>query len=110
MYNPAAVNDAANWIVFIAIIPTLFATISYGIMAPWYRTALGSILFSFLASVTSVLVFVLTRRLWGMFFGYEVIAFVVYSWFALSVTAFLVIFYAERRRAGLLELPLRRRD
>lgn len=110
MYDPAVVNEIANWIVLIAIGPFLLSSLAYGILAPWYRTLLGVTLFGLLVSITAVLGFVFTRRVWGAYWGYEWFAIVIYSSLTFFATAFLVIFFVEWGRAGLLELPLRRRD
>lgn len=110
MYDPAAVNEIANLIVFVAAIPFFLSTIAYGILAPWYRSLLGVTLFGLIASVTGVLIFVFTRRIWGDYWGYEWVAIGVYTSLTTFAFAFLAIFLVERRRAGLLELPLVRRE
>lgn len=110
MYIPSAVNETANWIVLVAAIPFLVATISYGTLAPWYRSLLGTTMFSLLGSITSVLLFVFARRVWKEFWGYEWFAIVVYSLLFISAAAFVVVFYVEFRRAGLLVFSIRRRE
>ena len=52
---------------------------------------------------------VVTRRLWGAYWGYEWLAIVVYPASAFFMTTFLIIFFVERRRAGLFEFSIRRR-
>lgn len=109
MYDPSAINEVANWIVLVAAIPFLIATLSYGTLAPWYRTLLGTSLFSLLASFTAVLLFVFSRRVWKEFWGYEWLAIGIYSLLFASITAFVIVFYVEFRRAGLLVFSIRRR-
>lgn len=106
MYNPSAVNEIANWIVLAASIPASVAALAFSFLSPWYRTWLGFIVWGWLVSIASVLIFVFSRRMWGDYFGYEWAAVAVYTSFAFFTTAFLLIFFVERRHADLLELPL----
>lgn len=110
MYDPNAINEIANWIVLVAALPFAAATLSYGVLAPWYRSLLGSTMFSLLASITAALGFVFARRLMGAFWGYEWFAIVIYSMLFLSALTFVTVFYVEFRRAGPLVFPIRRRD
>lgn len=109
MYQPEVVNDIANWIVIAAVIPFALFTILYGVLAPWYKTLLGFVLFGLIGTTTAVLFFALLRRWIGAFPGYEWWAIGIYSSLTLFATAFLVIFFVERRRAPLLELSVKRR-
>lgn len=110
MYNPEAVNDVANWIVLVSVFPFAFLTAVYGVLTPWYKSLLGVTFFGLLASITSVLAFIWTRRLWGDYMGYELIAVTVYSLLTIFVLAFIAIFFVERNRAGLLVFSTRRTD
>ena len=110
MYDPSAVNDVANYIVLVAAIPAAIFTVLYGILAPWYRTWLGATLFGLIASIAAVLTFVMVRRWLGDFPGYEWWAIGVYSTFLFFMLSFIAIFIVERRRAGLLVFPIRRRE
>lgn len=107
-YDPSAVNDIANWIVISAAIPFALFTILYGLLAPWYRTLLGSVLFGLIFFITMVLLFILARRWWGDFWGYEWFAIGIYSMLTLFATMFLLIFIRERRGSDLLEMPVNR--
>ena len=110
MYDPSVVNDAASWIVLAAAVPAAIFTILYGILAPWYRTWLGTTLFGLIASIAAVLIFVTVRRWLGAFPGYEWWAIGVYSAFLFFMLSLIVIFIVERRRAGLLVFSIRRRE
>lgn len=110
MYDPAAVNEIANIIVFIATLPFLLSTLAYGLLAPWHRSLLGTTLFGLLASSTAVLAFIFSRRVWGAYWGYEWVAIIAYTSLTAFATALLLMFFVERDRAGLLEFPLIRRD
>lgn len=110
MYDPSTVNDAATWIIFLGAIPACLFVLLYGFLAPWYRSLLGFTLFGLMASIAAILVFVVLRRIFGAFPGYEWWAVGVYSIFGIFITALSVIFVVERRRAGLLVFLIRRRD
>lgn len=110
MYDPHAVNDFANWLVIVAALPFVLSTLVYGILAPWYRTLLGTTLFGLLFSISSVLIFVFTRRVWGEYWGYEILANAIYGMLLVFASAFLAILIVERGRAGLLTFSIRRRE
>lgn len=109
MYQPELVNDVANWIVLVAVVPFSIFTILYGILAPWYRSYLGAVMFGLIASTTGVLGFVLARRLFGEFPGYEWWAITLYSLLTFFALSFLIIFIVERRNSQLIGLPISRR-
>lgn len=109
LYNPAAINDVASWFALLASIPAAIAALSFSFLVPWYRTWLGFSIWGWLTSTVAVLIFVVTRRFWGAYWGYEWLAIVVYSALAFFMTTFLIIFFVERRRASLFEFSIRRR-
>ena len=63
-----------------------------------------------IASIAAVLTFVMVRRWLGDFPGYEWWAIGVYSTFLFFMLSLIAIFIVERRRAGLLVFPIRRRE
>lgn len=109
-YNPEVINDVANWFALVASIPSVIGAVSYSLLAPWYRTWLGVVIWGWLTSIALVLVFIVSRRFFGAYWGYEIIAVIVYPSFAFFTTAFMVVFYVERRHDELLSLPLKRHN
>lgn len=107
--NPEAVNDVANWIALTAIIPFLAATLIYGFRAPWYRSLLGVAMFGLWSSITLLLGFILTRRFWGDYSGYHVVAVVLYTYFTVVGVAVLGSLIVELRRGGVLIIPINRK-
>lgn len=103
------INNMANWIALSALIPFGIASIVYGAGAPWYKTILGSAMFAWLTSVDVVLLVVLARRWFGAYPGYEWVAITAYSYLTLAGVAVAAVMIVERRRAGYLTFPIRRR-
>lgn len=107
--TPEQINDVANWIALAAFIPFLFATFIYGTRAPWYKSLLGVSMFGLWSSTTFLIGFVLTRRFWGDYAGYHIVAVVLYSYFFLAGLGILGSLVIELRRGGVLIIPIRRK-
>lgn len=107
--SPSQINDIANWIALSAVIPFLGYTITYGSGSPWYRSLLGTVMFGLGAAISLVLGYVTVRRWFGDFPGYEYWSIGIYTLLAIVGWAMWAIVIVERRRAPLLQIPLKRK-
>lgn len=107
--SPDQINAIANWIALSAIVPYAGYTLTYGLASPWFRSLLGIVMFSMGAAITLVLGYVTVRRVFGDFPGFEWWSIAIYSLLALAGYALWAIVIVERRRAPLLQIPLKRK-
>lgn len=107
--TPSEINEVANWIALFAIIPFALATLTYGLLAPWYKSLLGVSMFGLFASITIVLSVVLARRWFHEYPGYEWVAIVAYTLLVISGLAIFSVLVVELGRAGVLQIQLRRK-
>ncbi len=109
MTTAEQINDAATWLVIAGIVPSLAFTLIYGFGSPWYRSALGVVMFLLGLSLTTVLGIVLGRRLFGEYPGYQWVAIGGYSLLLVAMVGLAVIVIIERRSASTaLSFPLRK--
>jgi len=104
-----SINDIANWIALSAAIPFAGYWLTYGLGSPWYRSWLGVVMFGLGASIVLVLSYVTVRRMIGNFPGYEYWSLTIYSLLAVFGWGLWTIVIVERRRAPLLQIPLKRK-
>lgn len=97
------INNIANYIVILAIIPFGLFTLLYGLLSPWWKSLLGITMFCLGLSLTSVLAVVVARRWFGAYPGYEWVAIGVYSFVTLTAIGLVVIYLVERTRRPILE-------
>lgn len=100
------INDFANYIALAAFVPFFLATLIYGTRAPWYRSLLGVSMFGLWSSITLLIGFIITRRFWGDYWGYEWVAVCLYTYFFLVGLAILSTLIYELRRGGVLIIPI----
>lgn len=91
------INDYAGYIAFAAVVPLLVATAVYGFGSPWYRSWLGRTIFAQWASLCAIFIYILSRRFWGEFAGFEWWAVCLYSVLFLAFTAMAILVIIERR-------------
>lgn len=108
--TPEQINDIANWIAVAAVIPFAGYWTTYGIGSAWWRSPLGWVMFALGAAITVTLGYVAVRRAFGDFAGYEWWSIAIYSLLNLVGYALWAIVIVERRRATLLQIPLKRKD
>lgn len=109
--TPDQVNDLATIGTTAAFAASLTFCAIYGLGSPgWWRSLLGMSYFASGASLALVLGFVLSRRLWGAYwgYGYAIIGVSVYTLLALACVGQVAIVVYERRRRPLLQIPLRK--
>jgi len=92
-----AINEIAGYIALAAVLPLLVATAVYGFGSPWYDSWLGRTIFAQWASLIAIFVYILTRRFWGEYPGFEWWAVCLYSLLFLAFTAMAAIVIIERR-------------
>lgn len=107
--TPSEINDTANFIVLVAALPYLLFSVTYGLRDDWYKTYLGTIMWGLVTSQALVLLFIISRRWFGEYPGYEWVAVVLYSSLTVFAWLFYIIFLIERRRSSILEMPMTRR-
>jgi uncharacterized membrane protein YcjF (UPF0283 family) len=90
-------------------IPWFLFTVIYGLLSPWFRSLLGTVMFLLGLSITLVFANIVARRVWGEFAGYEWWALGIYAFGLLTATAFVVIVVVELARGGVLTILLKRK-
>lgn len=106
--TPADINDIANFIVLLAVIPFALFSITYGTRDPWRSTYLGIIMFGLVTSQAVVLAFIISRRWLGEYPGYEWVAITLYSSLTVFAWLFYGIYLVERRRSEIMQFPVSR--
>lgn len=81
----------------LAAVPALLIVLVYGIGSPWWGSWLGRVIFVKWLSVFSVIGYILARRGFGEFPGYEWWSVGVYALFFVAMWATLVEILIERR-------------
>jgi hypothetical protein len=107
--TPDQINDIANFIVLLAVIPYALFSLTYGLRDPWRSTYLGVIMFGLVTSQALTLAFIISRRWFGEYPGYEWVAIVLYSSLTVFAWLFYAIFLVERKRADIMQFPVARR-
>lgn len=107
--TPAEINDVANYIVLLAVIPFALFSLTYGVRDPWRTTYLGVIMFGLVTSQALTLAFIISRRWFGEYPGYEWVAVVLYSSLTVFAWLFYGIFLIERRRSDIMQFPVARK-
>lgn len=97
MFNITA-EDVANFVAMASGAPVILFTLIYGILVRWYRTLLGTSVFSLFLSFALLFSMIILRRTVGEFPAYDYIAISVYSFMLLSFSFFLWVFLLERKR------------
>lgn len=95
--NTEHVNEIAGFVLALAAIPAVATAFIYGLGSPWWQSTLGRVMFAKWTTVALVLVFVVARRTWGDFPGYEWLALVIYSFTLVTFTATTIEVIIERR-------------
>jgi hypothetical protein len=107
--TPDQINDMANFIVLLCAIPYVAFSLTYGTRDHPWGTYLGVIMWGQGTSLALVFLFIISRRWFGEYWGYEWVAVILYS----SLTAFAWLFYGiylvERRRSPIMTIPLTQR-
>lgn len=98
-YEPEAVNELALIPLFAGMMFAAAAGAVYGIGSRWWESLLGVAFFGIMIASALPIAVVLGRRLFDKYPGYEWVALGVYSLWALSWVAMLIIILVERRRA-----------
>lgn len=91
-----AVNDFAGFLLALTAVPAIATAIIYGFGAPWWTSWLGRVIFSKWLAVALVFVFILSRRWFGDYPGYEWIAVAVYGFTLVTFTATTIEVIVER--------------
>lgn len=108
--NSAQINDFANLIVIGCFIPYFLFSFTYGTKDHPWGTYLGVIMWGQGTSLALVFGFIISRRWFGEYPGYEWIAVILYSSLLVFAWLFYVIYLIERRRSSILQFPLGRRE
>jgi hypothetical protein len=106
------INDLASIPALLMAIPWFLFTIIYGVLAPWYKSLLGSVMFTLGLSISLVFGNVLARRWFGEYPGYEWWALGIYTFGFLTGVAFVSIVIYEIYRGGanaVLQILLKRK-
>lgn len=102
-------NGIAGVLVLTGSVPIAGATLTYGFGSPWWRSWLGRVMFGLFLALVVVFAFALTRRTFGEYPGYGVVALVVYGYISVTLWAVWLIILVERRKpAPRGQLPLRK--
>lgn len=96
-YDPEAVNQVAGLIALATVVPLLVGTLVYGLGSAWWKSWLGRVIFTKWVTLVLVFAFVLTRRAFGNFPGYEWVSLGLFSLLFLAYTANTVVVIIERR-------------
>lgn len=91
------INELAGFILTLAAVPAVATAFIYGLGSPWWQSWLGRVMFAKWLSVALILLFVVARRTWGDFPGYEWWALAIYSFTLLTFTATTIEVLIERR-------------
>lgn len=90
-------NSAATYIVLSGIIPAVGFFLVYGIGSPWYKSALGVVMFLLGFSISATFLQVVTRRIAGDYPGYGLVTIIVYSLVTIALWGLFIIVLTERR-------------
>jgi hypothetical protein len=105
------INDFANIIAITAVFP--FGTVAVAMTLRWRAvtsSVLGIVMLGVFWSITLVLGFVIVRRIFKAFPGYEWVALGLYSCLTLAGVALAVIYFIERRSGSpALAIPISRK-
>jgi hypothetical protein len=101
-------DNPVDYFIVAAVIPAVLYWLVYGIGSPWYRSALGVVMFLFATSMALVLSLVT----WTVFVGAapQPVRLIVYASLALGLWAKLIILLVERRAPGPAPTNARRKD
>lgn len=110
-------TDAADLVNVLALIPLivggLFAAASaalYGFGSPWWTSRLGAAFLGVILTAIAVAIVPTLRRAFDLYPGYEWVATVCYTYFAVAWIGLFFVILDERRQAPTLPLPLERRS
>lgn len=104
------INEIAGLVAVLVAVPAVANVLIYGLGSRWWETWLGRVLFSKWLSVALVFLFIIARRAWGDFPGYDWLALGLYSFVFLSFAATTVELIIESRSpAPVVEIPLKRK-
>lgn len=88
-------NEWAAYVALATIVPAFVSTAVYGLGAPWYRSALGTVTFVKWLAIVLVFAVILARRFFGEYLGYGWVALVTYSLLLLAFSAMAVVVILE---------------
>lgn len=91
------VYDIALVVVTLAVIPAVATVLIYGFGSPWWKSWLGRVMFAKWLSVALVLLFIITRRMFGDYPGYDWLGLLVYSFMLVTFSAATIQLLIERR-------------
>lgn len=90
-------NGIATFVAFAVAVPAHALVFVYGLGSPWYKSLLGVTIFTKWLSVALIFDYLISRRIFGEYPGYGVLAFVTYLLAFLAFTAVVVEVIIERR-------------
>lgn len=98
------VSNISGWVVIACLGPALYATFRYGLGAAWYTSWLGRVIFAQWISIDVVLLFIVSRRLFGEYRGYHWVALIVYTALLFAFIAKAVIIDIEMRTSDFVSV------
>lgn len=104
------INEFAGFVLTLAAIPATATAVIYGFGSPWWQSWLGRVMFAKWTTVAAILLFVVARRTWGDFPGYEWWALVIYSLTLITFSATTVEVLIERRGPDDGSIPPQQED
>jgi hypothetical protein len=99
----------SDYLVIGALVPAAWFAVSYGVWSPWYRAALGVVVFMYALTVVALLGLIVYGIVVGERIG-EPVRFVVALALFVSLSAKVVVLHMERRAGRIGTRPNERID
>jgi hypothetical protein len=91
-------DQIATFVAVSGAVPALGFTLVYGLGSPWYRSALGIVMFLLGLTVVIAFVQIISHRLFGSYPGYGHVSLAAYILIVADLWALLVMVIIERRK------------